>query len=140
MSLLSVFALSASCGDNMVQQETAMPVADGMAATADSSIMALSHDELIVLMTIANNSSKISQDEAINIADQFLSRNSISKSTAGVKCDVVTRQRPSISKSGSPETDTMMYILNYGNDNGYALVCADIRVPEQILDHRIFSV
>lgn len=130
-ALFLMSAFSIACSDEMVVHNA--PPEVGLEVVNDTNALSITSEEMTVLRTMDGKSPKISQDEAINIAAKFLGKNSLSKSTSNVRCDVVTRQKSSISKSGSQDTDTMMYILNYGNDEGYALVCADIRVPDQIL-------
>jgi len=129
LSAMLVFA--AACSDEIAGRDTP-PREPEITATNGANAIALTSDEMTVLRTMGYQSPKISQDEAIDIAARFLGKSSLSKSTAAVRCNVLTRQKPSISKSGTTDTDTMMYVLNYGNNEGYALICADIRVPDQV--------
>ena len=129
-SFAAILAFLASCGDEIVG---IAPPEALEAAQGDTNFIQLTYDEMTILRTMSGQSPKISQDEAISIADKLLGRdNSLSKSAGAVRCEVLTRPSSKISKSGTPEQDTMMYVLNYGNSDGYAVVCADVRVPDQI--------
>lgn len=125
-ALTAMLVPAVACNDDNLQQEIPRP-------EAEAATLRLTPEEISVLKTMDGQSPIISQEEAISIADDFLGKKTLSKSSSGIKCEVITRQSPSISKSGSADNDTMMYILNYGNNDGYVLLSADVRVPEQIL-------
>lgn len=97
----------------------------------------LTQDEMILLTELSNGSPKLSQEQAMEIANNFLNKGTTSslskRGTAMPRCEVLTRAKQRISKSGTAtdEVDTMLYVFNY--DEGYAVISADVRVPEQIL-------
>jgi hypothetical protein len=98
----------------------------------------LTQDEMILLAELSKETPKISQEEAMGIANSFLNKGDLSTSlskhgTSVPRCEVLTRAKRNISKAGTTteDVDTLLYVFNY--DNGYAVVSADVRVPEQIL-------
>ena len=98
----------------------------------------LSQDEMILLEELSNKTPKISMEQAMDIANNFLGKGSVSSTlsksgTSVPRCEVLTRSKNCLSKSGSltENLDTMLYVFNY--DEGYAVVSADIRVPERVL-------
>ncbi len=106
-ALSMMLACSSACNDGMEGQD-APPEADAP-AVCDANTLELTSDEMTILRTMDGSSPKISQDEAISIAAKFLDKNQLSKSTSGVRCDVVTRKRSSISKQGAPESSNYKY-------------------------------
>lgn len=125
-ALTAMLVLAVACNDDKELQEISK-------SDAEATTLQLTPEEISVLKTMDGQSPIISQEEAISIADDFLGKNSLSKSSSAIKCEVITRQLPSISKSRAIDIDTMMYVLNYGDGDGYALVCADVRVSNQML-------
>ena len=98
----------------------------------------LSQDEMILLEELSNKTPKRSMEQAMEIASNFFGKSSdaptLSKRGAEVpRCEVLTRSKHTISKSGTTteDIDTLMYLFNY--DEGYAVVSADVRVPERVL-------
>lgn len=98
----------------------------------------LSQDEMILLEELSNKTTKRSMEQAMEIASNFFGKSSdaptLSKRGAEVpRCEVLTRSKQTISKSRktTEDIDTLMYLFNY--DEGYAVVSADVRVPEEIL-------
>lgn len=98
----------------------------------------LTQDEMILLEELSNKTPKRSVEQAVEIANDFFGKgtdsNSLSKrGTSMPKCEVLTKTRQSISKSGNAteDADTLLYVLNY--DNGYAVISADLRVPDKII-------
>ena len=98
----------------------------------------LTQDEMILLAELSNGTPKISQEQAVDIANNFLNKGTLPSSlskhgTIVPRCEVLTRTKRCLSKSYSTveDADTMLYVFNY--DNGYAVVSADVRVPERVL-------
>ncbi len=131
IALSAILMLLGSCSKEM--EEPNAPPGSNSVAAESANVIELTSDEMAVLRTMNHNSPKISQDEAMRIAADVLGKNSLSKTTSNFKCDVVTRKASPLSKSVSNEADTLMYVLNYGNNEGYAVVCADSRVPNNVL-------
>ncbi|MBR4676761.1 MAG: C10 family peptidase [Bacteroidales bacterium] len=121
-----------SCGDDLLSGNGIEKITELGQATKPSVV--LTRDEEILLTELSNQTPKISMEQAVEIADNFFNRNTLSKRTMTMpQCEVLTRTKQKLSKSddGSENIDTMLYILNY--DDGFAVVSADVRVPEQIL-------
>ena len=141
-TLVSFFAATlVSCDDDLSpNSETEVTAATGtpQEQSADVPRVLLSQDEMILLEELSNKTPKISMEHAMDIASNFLGKSSdaptLSKRGAEVpRCEVLTRSKQIISKSGTTteDIDTLMYLFNY--DEGYAVVSADIRVPERVL-------
>ncbi len=124
-----------SCGDELSTVDDIKTIGTEQEKITPS--ITLSQDEEILLTELSNKTPKISIEQAVEIADNFFNKSSstasISKSGKCMpKCEVITAAKKSIKKSASTDdTDTLLYIFNY--NDGYAVVSADIRVPEHIL-------
>lgn len=100
-------------------------------------IVVLSQEEQMLFTELINKTPKISQKNAIEIANEFFyTKNSSTLSKKAMctpQCEVVTRQSPQKSKSAkkSDVEDTLLFVFNF--DEGYAIIPADVRVPEQVL-------
>ena len=100
--------------------------------------VSITQDERILLDQWTNKTPKLTQEQAAEIANNFLGIGndapSLSKHAAlSPQCEVLTRTKRPISKSGNTAdvVDTMLYVFNY--NDGYAVVSADIRTPMPIL-------
>ena len=130
-----------SCDDDLSpNSETEVTAATGtpQEPSADVPRVLLTQDEMILLEELSNKTPKISMERAMDIACNFMGKSSdaptLSKRGAEVpRCEVLTRSKQTISKSGTTteDIDTLMYLFNY--DEGYAVVSADVRVPERVL-------
>jgi len=127
-----------SCKDNpaLIDEIPATKVSHEQ--SKDLPCISLSNDEINLLEELSNGTPKISQEHAMEIANDFLKKSSTSGSiskhgTIMPKCEVLTKNRCILSKTGTTveEIDTLLYLFNY--DKGFAMVSADIRVPERIL-------
>lgn len=111
-----------------------------------------SPEELSLVEQIANNSPKISQESAQQTAMQLLGlqgdASEVNSTPAKpllastVFCNRKTVYN-GISKSYETENDTAFYVFNTPDDNGFAIVAADLRVPNQVLafsDHGSFAL
>ncbi len=89
-ALTAMLVLGVACNDDIEQQKISLP-------TDETAKLQLTAEEISVLKTMDGQSPIISQDEAISIAGNFLGRNSLSKASSGIKCEVLTRQSTSLS-------------------------------------------
>ena len=140
MSFLVLFFTVAfvSCEDGLSPNDEVSVNESPQESSADVPRVFLSQDEMILLEELSNKTPKISMEQAMDIANNFLGKGSVSSTlsksgTSVPRCEVLTRSKNSLSKSGSltENLDTMLYVFNY--DEGYAVVSADVRVPEEIL-------
>lgn len=124
-----------SCGDELSTVDDIKTIGTEQEKITPS--ITLSQDEEILLTELSNKTPKISIEQAVEIADNFFNKSSSTASLSkSSKClpeyEVITAAKKSIKKSASTDdTDTLMYIFNY--NDGFAVVSADIRTPEQIL-------
>ncbi|MBR3713885.1 MAG: C10 family peptidase [Bacteroidales bacterium] len=135
--VLFLVATLVSCDDDLSPNNEVVATESPQESVKDVPSVTLTQDEMILLAELSNGSPKLSQEQAMEIACNFLNKETApSLSKRGVtmpRCEVLTRAKQRISKSGiaTEDADTMLYVFNY--DNGYAVVSADVRVPEQIL-------
>lgn len=136
--VLFFVATLVSCDDDLSPNNEVAATESPQELAKEVPSVTLTQDEMILLAELSNGTPKISQEQAMEIANNFLSKgaDTPSLSKRGVikpRCEVLTRDKCHISKSGTAteDVDTMLYVFNY--DDGYAVVSADIRVPEQIL-------
>jgi hypothetical protein len=121
--------------------DTATPEVAQTEANAPAPIE-FSPEELSLVEQIANNSPKISQESAQQTAMQLLGlqgdASEVNSTPAKpllastVFCNRKTVYN-GISKSYETENDTAFYVFNTPDDNGFAIVAADLRVPNQVL-------
>lgn len=131
-------AMLVSCDDDLSSNNEVAATESPQELTREVPSVTLTQDEMILLEELSNGTPKISQEQAMNIASNFLNKGatptSLSKHGTSVpRCEVFTRTKQRISKSGSAAevVDTLLYVFNY--DEGYAVISADVRVPEQVL-------
>ncbi|MCQ2973315.1 MAG: C10 family peptidase [Bacteroidales bacterium] len=102
-----------------------------------SSIIEFSPEEIRLIEEIANNSPKISEENAQQTALQILGlSNEKSNSPQNLMSTIICNPKintKSLRKSYTAEADTAIYIFNSPDDNGFAILSADLRVPDQIL-------
>ena len=140
MSFLVLFFAVAfvSCEDDLSPNGEVSANESPQESSAEVPRVLLSQDEMILLEELSNKTPKRSMEQAMEIASNFFGKSSdaptLSKRGAEVpRCEVLTRSKQTISKSrkSTEDIDTLMYLFNY--DEGYAVVSADVRVPEEIL-------
>lgn len=131
-------AMLVSCDDDLSSNNEVAATESPQELTKEVPSVTLTQDEMILLEELSNKSPKRSVEQAVEVANDFFGRsndsNSLSKRGASMpKCEALTKTRQSISKSGNEteDVDTLLYVLNY--DGSYAVVSADIRVPDKIL-------
>jgi Peptidase C10 family. len=99
-----------------------------------------SPEEFRLLTEVANKTSKITEEEAMSKALDAMNSISTTFTKSGRTRTVKNSQALTISKNigtkSSGESfipDTVAYIFNFDNEEGYIIVAADERVPEKIL-------
>ena len=105
--------------------------------TTDTKTIVLSPEELCLIEQIANKTPKISPETAQETAMQLLGlqnqTSSLSKKmTATIFCNK-KQVYNSLTKSYKQEEDTAFYVFNTPDEQGFAIVAADLRVPNQVL-------
>lgn len=89
-------------------------------------------EEMGYLTELANGTPKISVDSAAKVALQVMG-NRLSKSTLSVTA-FGTPKEESLSKSFfDSDIDTTLYVFNAPSGNGFAVISADARIPQQVL-------
>lgn len=89
-------------------------------------------EEMGYLTELANGTPKISVDSAAKVALQVMG-NRLSKSSLSVTA-FGTPKAGSLSKSFfDSDIDTTLYVFNAPGDNGFAVISADARIPQQVL-------
>lgn len=131
-------AMLVSCDDDLSSNNEVAATESPQELTKEVPSVTLTQDEMILLEELSSGTPKISQEQAMEIANNFLNKGAnattLSKHCVTMpRCEVLTRAKQHISKSGSATevVDTILYVFNY--NEGYAVVSADVRVPEQIL-------
>ena len=123
--------------------DTAAPDVVQTEADALASIE-FSPEELRLVEQIANNSPKISQENAqqtamllLGLQDEESENNPAPSFSRPLMSTTVFCNRKTVynglSKSYEVENDTAFYIFNTTDDNGFAIVAADLRVPNEVL-------
>ncbi len=132
------FSLYSCGGDDFVPTEDDADPTTSTNPAPTLPRVSITQDERILLDQWTNKTPKLTQEQAAEIANNFLGIGndapSLSKHAAlSPQCEVLTRTKRPISKSGNTAdvVDTMLYVFNY--NDGYAVVSADIRTPEPIL-------
>ena len=130
----SAALLLAACSESM---NDLGEIAPENAKPTDEKTLVLSPEELCLVKQIANKTPKISPETAQETAMQLLGiqpqSSSLSKKMA---TQVVCNKKQvynSLTKSYKMEDDTAFYVFNTTDNQGFAIVAADIRVPDQVL-------
>ncbi len=139
----SAALLLAACSESM---NDLGEIAPENAKPTDEKTVVLSPEELCLIQQIANKTPKISPEAAQETAMQLLGlqnqTSSLSKKmTATVFCNK-KQVYNSLTKSYKMEDDTAFYVFNTPDEQGFAIVAADLRVPNQVLaysDHGSFD-
>ena len=98
-----------------------------------------SPEEIRLLSEIANNTPKVSEEEAMNRAlgavNSLFTFTKSGKARTIKNSNALTTPKVVSTKSLEEESasDTVAYIFNFEGDEGFAIVAADERVPEQII-------
>lgn len=96
-----------------------------------------SPEELRLLAEMENGSPKITEAEAMNkaieIASSFSGLTKSGRAKTVKNSLVLTIPKADGTKSSGEVADTVAYVFNFENEEGFAIVSADIRVPDQIL-------
>lgn len=116
--------LTVSCSDDVFEEQKPITYTE---------------EESRVLEEITRKTPKLTEDEAVQKALEAIG--SISPSailTKGGKTKTIKNSRAltvnsAVTRSGINQQDTLAYIFNFDNDEGFAIVAADIRVPEKLL-------
>ena len=130
----SAVLLLAACSEPISELEDVTPENE---TPADSKTVVLSPEELCLIQQIANKTPKISPEAAQETAMQLLGLQNqtsslIKKMTATVFCNK-KQVYNSLTKSYKQEEDTAFYVFNTPDEQGFAIVAADLRVPNQVL-------
>ncbi len=75
----------------------------------------------------------IPMEEALASLESFQSIAAETKSIPSIKEVFVVYSTPSLTRSSSSESDTLLYVVNYENNGGYAILAADDRIVEDVL-------
>jgi hypothetical protein len=120
--ILFLFILFSSCDEknDMLQSE------DILQTTDSTNTIVLSPQEYSALLTLTHPSSKYSEEEVLEILKHF---EGDKYSYANLKPIV----RKGLSKSTANVLDTALYIADLGENNGWAVVSADVRLPNAVL-------
>ncbi|HMM02754.1 MULTISPECIES: C10 family peptidase [unclassified Dysgonomonas] len=96
-----------------------------------------SPEELRLLAEMENGSPKITEAEAMNkaieIANSFSGLTKSGRAKTVKNSLALTIPKANGTKSSGEVADTVAYVFNFENEEGFAIVSADIRVPDQIL-------
>jgi hypothetical protein len=99
--------------------------------------ISFSPEELRLLAEMENGSPKITEAEAMNkaieIANSFSGLTKSGRAKTVKNSLALTIPKADGTKSSGEATDTVAYIFNFEDNGGFAIVSADIRVPDQIL-------
>ena len=99
--------------------------------------VSFSPEELSLLTEISNGSPKITEAEAMNkaleIANSFSGLTKSGKTKTIKNSLALTIPKTDGTKSSGEVADTVAYVFNFEDEGGFAIVSADIRVPDQIL-------
>jgi hypothetical protein len=99
--------------------------------------VSFSPEELRLLAEISNGSPKITEAEAmckaIEIANSFSGLTKSGKAKTVGNSLALTIPKADGTKSSGEVSDTVAYVFNFEDEGGFAIVSADIRVPDQIL-------
>ncbi len=96
----------------------------------------LSPEELGLIEASARKTPKISPSEAKETVLQLFNMNQVQTDGFNLTASVLCNKRSvynSLSKSYSIEEDTALYVFNASDDQGFAIMAADVRVPSQVL-------
>ena len=122
-------------------------IAPDNAKPTDEKTVVLSPEELCLVQQIANKTPKISAETAQETAMQLLGiQPQTSSLTKKMSATVFCNKKQvynSLTKSYKQEDDTAFYVFNTPDDQGFAIVAADVRVPNQVLaysDHGNFDL
>ena len=76
-----------------------------------------------------SNQNKITKNEAVNIADKILKKSALTRTPAEAKVsfDFVISNKSPKTRSASI-SDTLAYIINYANDEGFAIISTNKNV------------
>ena len=122
MALSILFAVSACEDNNEICQNE---INDNTENTA--SIIELTPKEYAVLSALSRSSTKIKEDEVRDIVSDF----KVSDYTETKIVPIINRK--SLSKSTDINEDTVLYVVGLGNEEGWAIVSGDVRLPETVL-------
>ena len=135
MKRVNYFAFSAALMMAAACSEPLDEVADEAAPQNDAGILVtLSPEELGFLTELSNGTPKISVDSAAKVAMMVMGNgNTLSKRSLSVTA-FGTPKSTSLTKSFTDsDIDTTFYVFNATNDNGFAVISADARIPQQVL-------
>ena len=96
----------------------------------------LSVEELNLVEQLSKGTPKISIDSAKSIAMQLWGTDETAPAPKQLMSSVFCNKRlvtNGLSKSSYEEEDTAFYLFNSPDDNGFAIIAADLRVPNQVL-------
>lgn len=117
-----ILAISACEDNNEICQNE---INDNLENTA--SIIELTPKEYSVLSALSRNSTKIKEDEVREIVSDFKEDKHL-----GNKIMPIIKNK-GLSKSTDSDVDTALYIVDFENNGGWAIIAGDARLPETIL-------
>jgi hypothetical protein len=86
----------------------------------------LTTQENTMLTVLTRPTPKVSTSEVEEIVDNFFNSSVSAK-------NIIPLKKNGISKSSETDVDTMMYIVDFNDKEGWVIVSGDVRVPQKIL-------
>ena len=132
--IAATFIFASACSEPL--QEPA-DISTETSQVEPATTIELSPEELCLVKQIANKTPKIRPETAQETAIQLLDLQSQSSSlTKKMSATVFCNKKQvynSLTKTYKQEYDTAFYVFNTPDDKGFAIVAADVRVPNQVL-------
>ena len=123
-----------SCNESL--QDAIQASAEDQQKDGKPTPVELTPEEHNLVQQIAQGTPKISIDSAESIAMQLWSTDEAAPAPKQLMSSVFCNKRlvtNGLSKSSYEEEDTAFYLFNSPDDNGFAIIAADLRVPNQVL-------
>lgn len=121
----------ASCSEPL---QEAVEINSNVDNNQNETTIVLSSEEYQLVTQLINTTPKISSEEAQDVALQLFGYNVLDKDNLMMKPFCIKNTIPcGLNKSAKVENDTAFYLFNAPNDNGFAIISADLRVPQQVL-------
>lgn len=119
----------AACSEPL---QEAVEIDNNVENAQSETTITLSPEEYQLVTQLINKTPKISSEAAQDVAMQLLGYNNASNLMTKSYC-IKKNVSCGINKSAQVENDTAFYVFNAPNDNGFAIISADLRVPQQVL-------
>ena len=133
LAFVAALMMAAACSEPLDETADELSPQQESSAVPEKQVF-FTPEEMGYLTELANGTPKISVDSAAKVALSVMGNgNSLSKSSLSVTA-FGTPKVGSLSKSFTDsDIDTTLFVFNAPGSNGFAVVAADARIPQQVL-------